>query len=143
MTTSLVTGGSGYFGSLLVERLLQSGHDVRVFDLNDTPDRQSGVEFVAGDIRDPDAVATAVTGCDAVFNNVAQVPLAKDHRLFKLKGESLDKRNAHSRQLSESSSPYKPQWVQHMIARRRKTIVVCRACHQAITHGRYDGPRVN
>jgi nucleoside-diphosphate-sugar epimerase len=83
MTTSLVTGGSGYFGSLLVERLLQSGHDVRVFDLNDTPDRQSGVEFVAGDIRDPDAVATAVTGCDAVFNNVAQVPLAKDHRLLR------------------------------------------------------------
>jgi hypothetical protein len=37
----------------------------------------------------------------------------------------------------------KPKWVQHMIARRRKTIVVCHACHQQITHGRYDGQRVN
>jgi hypothetical protein len=37
----------------------------------------------------------------------------------------------------------KPQWVQNMIARRRKTIVVCHDCHQAITHGRYDGQRVN
>jgi group II intron reverse transcriptase/maturase len=37
----------------------------------------------------------------------------------------------------------KPKWVQHMIARRRKTIVVCHACHQQITHGRYDGQQVN
>ena len=36
----------------------------------------------------------------------------------------------------------KPQWVQFMIARRRKTIVVCKACHQKITGGRYDGPKV-
>jgi nucleoside-diphosphate-sugar epimerase len=83
VTISLVTGGSGYFGSLLVERLLHSGQDVRVFDLNDTPDRQSSVEFVAGDIRDPDAIATALKGCDTVFNNVAQVPLAKDHHLLR------------------------------------------------------------
>jgi group II intron reverse transcriptase/maturase len=36
----------------------------------------------------------------------------------------------------------KPQWVQFMIARRRKTIVVCQPCHQKITTGRYDGPKV-
>jgi hypothetical protein len=36
----------------------------------------------------------------------------------------------------------KPQWVQFMIARRRKTIVVCQPCHQKITGGRYDGPKV-
>ena len=36
----------------------------------------------------------------------------------------------------------KPQWVQFMIARRRKTIVVCRACHQKITGGKYDGLKV-
>lgn len=83
MTTSLVTGGSGYFGSLLVERLLQHGHHVRVFDLHDVDDRPDQVEFVGGDIRDADAVARAVQGCDAVFNNVAQVPLAKDHHLLR------------------------------------------------------------
>ena len=37
----------------------------------------------------------------------------------------------------------KPKWVEHMIARRRKTIVICHKCHQQITHGRYDGQRVN
>lgn len=37
----------------------------------------------------------------------------------------------------------KPAWVQNMIARRRKTIVVCHDCHQQITHGRYDGKRVH
>ena len=83
MTTSLVTGGSGYFGSLLVDRLLQQGHDVRVFDLHDVDDRPEQVEFVGGDIRDPEAVTRAVQGCDVVFNNVAQVPLARDHHLLR------------------------------------------------------------
>jgi group II intron reverse transcriptase/maturase len=36
----------------------------------------------------------------------------------------------------------KPQWVQFMLARRRKTIVVCKTCHQKITEGKYDGPKV-
>ncbi len=83
MTTSLVTGGSGYFGSLLVSRLLQQGHRVRVFDLHDVSDRPAGVEFIGGDIRDAAAVREAVRGCDVVFNNVAQVPLAKDHHLLR------------------------------------------------------------
>ena len=56
MTTSLVTGGSGYFGSLLVERLLAGGHEVRVLDLNDAHDRPHSVELVQGDIRNPEVV---------------------------------------------------------------------------------------
>ena len=83
MTTSLVTGGSGYFGSLLVQRLLAAGHHVRVLDLNDVDDRPSSVEFVRGDIRNPQTVARAVDGVDVVFNNVAQVPLAKDEELLR------------------------------------------------------------
>jgi nucleoside-diphosphate-sugar epimerase len=79
----LVTGGSGYFGSLLVRRLLATGHRVRVFDLHDADDRPGTVEFVAGDIRDPGAVRTAVDGVDIVMHNVAQVPLAKDHHLLR------------------------------------------------------------
>ncbi|MEP7114002.1 MAG: NAD-dependent epimerase/dehydratase family protein [Ilumatobacteraceae bacterium] len=82
VTTSLVTGGSGYFGSLLVSRLLAAGHLVRVLDLNDSDDHPAGVEVIVGDIRDRGVVARAVTGCDVVFNNVAQVPLAKDKNLL-------------------------------------------------------------
>ena len=83
MTISLVTGGSGYFGSLLVQRLITAGHQVRVLDLNDTPDRPSAVEFVCGDIRNPGDVHIATEGVDIVFHNVAQVPLAKDKDLLR------------------------------------------------------------
>ena len=83
MTVSLVTGGSGYFGSLLVRRLLTAGHTVRVLDLNDADDRPAGVQNVQGDVRDPKVVADALDGVDIVFNNVAQVPLAKDHELLR------------------------------------------------------------
>ncbi|HEY0521454.1 MAG TPA: NAD-dependent epimerase/dehydratase family protein [Ilumatobacteraceae bacterium] len=81
--TSLVTGGSGYFGSLLVHRLAAAGHRVRVLDLNDSDDRPADVDVVLGDIRDRDVVARAVAGCDVVFNNVAQVPLARDDQLLR------------------------------------------------------------
>ena len=78
----LVTGGSGYFGSLLVDRLLTDGHDVRNLDLL-TADHPDGVEFVAGDVRDCAVVAEAVADRDVVFHNVAQVPLAIDHHLLR------------------------------------------------------------
>jgi nucleoside-diphosphate-sugar epimerase len=76
----LVTGGSGYFGSELVERALAQGDTVRIFDLN--PSSVAGAEFVAGDVRDRAAVRAACEGIDVVFHNVAQVPLAKDRALF-------------------------------------------------------------
>lgn len=80
--TALVTGGSGYFGSLLVEELRRAGRRVRVFDLVDTPDRPDDVEYVQGDIRSLDAIRGALVDVDAVFHNVAQVPLARDRELF-------------------------------------------------------------
>ena len=83
MTRSLVTGGSGYFGSLLVDRLLGHGHDVRVLDISDDADRAADVEFVHGDIRDRSVVERAVDGVDTVFHNVAQVPLSRDLRLLR------------------------------------------------------------
>jgi nucleoside-diphosphate-sugar epimerase len=83
VTVSLVTGGSGYFGSLLVRRLLTAGHAVRVLDVNDADDRPAEVQIIVGDVRDPRVVAAALDGIDIVFNNVAQVPLAKDHELLR------------------------------------------------------------
>lgn len=83
MTVALVTGGSGYFGSLLVHRLVAAEQQVRVLDLNDVDDRPEQVEVVQGDIRDAAVVARAVEGVDVVYNNVAQVPLAKDEELLR------------------------------------------------------------
>lgn len=78
----LITGGAGYFGSLLTEELLRQGHQCRVFDLNDLDETPDGVEVIRGDIRDEEAVRAACTGIDVVHHNVAQVPLAKDKQLF-------------------------------------------------------------
>lgn len=82
MRRVLVTGGSGYFGCVLRDRLRADGCAVRVFDLTDSDDRPADVELMLGDIRDRDAVRAACAGVDTVFHNVAQVPLAKDRASF-------------------------------------------------------------
>ncbi len=79
---TIITGGSGYFGSLLRDRLRAGGQDVRVFDLADAEDRPADVGFVPGDIRNAARVAEALTDCSTVYHCVAQVPLAKDKQLF-------------------------------------------------------------
>jgi nucleoside-diphosphate-sugar epimerase len=82
--TVLVTGGAGYFGSILVDRALERGDRVRILDLNPPEDRPgASVEVVLGDIRDADAVRAACDGVDVVLHNVAQVPLARDQHLFR------------------------------------------------------------
>src|ERR1700733_11923180 len=82
MPTALVTGGSGYFGTLLVQKLIERGYTVRNFDLHKPESVGPGVEFYQGDIRDLPAVTNAAQGMEFVFHNVAQVPLAKDSKLF-------------------------------------------------------------
>ena len=52
MTTSLVTGGTGYFGSLLVRRLVGAGHRVRVLDINGAVDL--GDDVGVADVADHD-----------------------------------------------------------------------------------------
>jgi nucleoside-diphosphate-sugar epimerase len=80
MMRALVTGGAGYFGELLARKLLERGYSVRIFDVN-LP-AGSGMEVIQADIRDLGAVLAACQEIDVAFHNVAQVPLAKDKRLF-------------------------------------------------------------
>jgi nucleoside-diphosphate-sugar epimerase len=82
MSTALITGGSGYFGSLLRDRLKSRGQQVRIFDLADADDRTPDVNFLKGDIRDAAQVREACDGCEIIYHCVAQVPLAKDKHLF-------------------------------------------------------------
>jgi len=82
MKRVLITGGSGYFGSLLMKKLRQKNFECSVFDINDANDRPSDVRFIQGDIRDFESIKNATIGMDIVFHNVAQVPLAKDVELF-------------------------------------------------------------
>lgn len=77
---ALVTGGSGFLGTEVTNRLIRNGWDVTVFDLNKPS--QENVKFIRGDIRDISACLSSVEGIDVVFHNVAQVPLAKNKGLF-------------------------------------------------------------
>jgi nucleoside-diphosphate-sugar epimerase len=76
----LITGGAGYFGSVLAARARARGDEVRVFDLNVPEDPT--IEHVVGDVRDLESLRSACAGVDAVLHNVAQVPLARDRELF-------------------------------------------------------------
>jgi len=51
----------------------------------------------------------------------------------------------HIRKLADIDRPGRPpreRWEKVMSARKRKTLVVCEPCHQQITYGRYDGPKL-
>lgn len=71
----LVTGGAGYVGSALVPKLLDSGYRVTVLDLYLYGDHifekyraHTGLKEIKGDLRHPDKVKKALTGCDAVIH---------------------------------------------------------------------------
>jgi nucleoside-diphosphate-sugar epimerase len=78
----LITGGSGYFGSVLAGLARSRGDEVRIFDLNPPEDGLDSVTYLPGDVRDRAALRAACDGVDVVLHNVAQVPLAKDRDLF-------------------------------------------------------------
>ncbi len=75
----LVTGGAGFIGSHLVERLLSEGHQVHILD-NFSNGRRENIDHVQGqdrliiqegDVSDPEAVAQALVGVDWVFHLAA------------------------------------------------------------------------
>jgi len=79
----LITGGAGFVGSHLSDRLLEMGHRVRVLDSFDPQVHgedgstanplHSDVEVVRGDIRDGDLVRKSLDGVDAVVHFAAAV----------------------------------------------------------------------
>jgi nucleoside-diphosphate-sugar epimerase len=73
----LVTGGGGFIGSHVTERLLAEGYDVRVLDNFSTGRRENildvadHIELVEGDIQSYERAHTAVRGCDTVVHQAA------------------------------------------------------------------------
>jgi UDP-glucose 4-epimerase len=67
----LVTGGAGFIGSHVVDRLLAAGHEPTIFDLASPIYNQGSVEYVSGDVLDAAAFARALRRCDAVIHLAA------------------------------------------------------------------------
>ena len=81
----LVTGGAGFIGSHVADKLLADGHEVRILD-NLHPAAHAGppaflpegAEWVEGDVREAGAVDAALAGVDTVCHQAAMVGLGTD-----------------------------------------------------------------
>lgn len=73
----LVTGGAGFVGCHLVDRLLSEGQDVTVLDnlsrgnLQNLPNVHDDLKFVRGDINDVDLISGLIEDSDVVFHLAA------------------------------------------------------------------------
>jgi len=79
--TVLVTGASGLLGGAVARALVARGDDVRT--LQRRPSGVAGAHDVLGSVTDPDAVARAVDGVEAVVHLAAKVSLAGDASEFR------------------------------------------------------------
>lgn len=78
-----VTGGAGFIGSNLVNRLLAMGHQVTVYDNLSTgfmdflveAQKSISFRFIEGELLDMEALETAMTGCDFVFHMAANADI--------------------------------------------------------------------
>ena len=96
----LITGGAGFIGSHLTERLILDGHTVTVLDsllrgnkLNkDTFDK---IEFIKGDVRDLDIVVHASKNCDIIIHMAALlgVDIVADNPVETMDVEIIGTRN--------------------------------------------------
>ena len=79
----LVTGGAGFIGSHLTDRLVRDGHEVRVLDDLSTGSESNlsevtgRIRLIKGDIRDRKQVAEAVDGVQTVFHLAAMGSVAR------------------------------------------------------------------
>ena len=70
--TVLVTGGSGFIGSHVVDVLVKRGYTPRIFDLHESPHHEPGsIDTVIGCATDTEALARAMDGCKAVIHLAA------------------------------------------------------------------------
>jgi UDP-glucose 4-epimerase len=76
---AFITGGAGFIGSNMANRLVADGHEVVVFDNLSTGHREflqpsegkPNFRFAGGSLANPEEIAAAMKGCDTVFHFAA------------------------------------------------------------------------
>jgi UDP-glucose 4-epimerase len=82
---ALVTGGAGFIGSHIVQKLLQKGMETVVLDnlsAGKTENLPPGTQVVIGDVCDPATVRNTLSGVDVVFHLAARVSIRDSFRGF-------------------------------------------------------------
>ncbi len=81
MKPSLVTGATGFIGWHVARKLLARGDKVRILARPSSRVRELEAEVVRGDLRDPESLERAASGCGVIFHVAADYRLwAKDPR---------------------------------------------------------------
>jgi nucleoside-diphosphate-sugar epimerase len=76
MPPAFVTGGSGFIGGALIERLRSEGWDVRALARSERAAervRELGADAAMGELEDPGSLRTAAEGCEVAFHAAAKV----------------------------------------------------------------------
>ena len=79
----LVTGGAGYIGSVLVNKLIDSGHQVKVIDDLSNGFKQNideNADFIEGSILDNDKLNQALDDVEVVFHLAAKIRVEEGQR---------------------------------------------------------------
>lgn len=90
MSRALVTGGTGFIGSHVVRRLLREKQTVRcLIRANSNRANLDGleVEYIFGDLRDPESLKLALRDCDTLYH------VAADYRIWSRDPRELEKTN--------------------------------------------------
>src|SRR5262245_24771808 len=87
MSVVFLTGGTGYLGGRLAERLLASGHSLKALARKGSPAPRlrgrANVTLVEGDLAEPEGFAAGLRGCDALYHVGAVVKeWVKDWSIF-------------------------------------------------------------
>ncbi|MFH1264026.1 MAG: NAD-dependent epimerase/dehydratase family protein [Pseudomonadota bacterium] len=101
---TLVTGGHGFIGSHLCERLITSGSSVRILARPESPlQNLTGidVEVVRGDLNQPETLQAAVAGCTRIYHLAGALKGLHRDDLFRVNAEG-------TRNLAEAAARYAP-----------------------------------
>lgn len=81
----LITGGSGFFGLHLIDRLLKEKQEIVVYDvlpLDEDIIKTGHVQYIQGDVRDESRLKEAMKGVDIVHHNAAVLPVSRSGKVF-------------------------------------------------------------